>query len=188
MRCVCSFSRYLLEVKIDVVLAKIAVTHRVLWEPRYGHGMLVERVNRYLNKGLKIMTNERDSVRVAMEAILLLFMHGIAHPSPARTSPAAWLPSTKNFNFLSTFQLISTWNSLLLLPQSPPIRVTSLLVSAHSGKSLPSLTMNSGLIIGNSSTHDNPTLRFIASATPFLLVAQPDLTLGVGRLINLSIA
>jgi hypothetical protein len=36
------------------------------------NGMLVERVNRYLNKGLKIMTNERDSVRVAMEAILLL--------------------------------------------------------------------------------------------------------------------
>jgi hypothetical protein len=34
--------------------------------------MLVERVNRYLNKGLKIMTNERDSVCVAMEAILLL--------------------------------------------------------------------------------------------------------------------
>ncbi len=38
MRCVCSFLRYLLEVKIDVVLAKIAVTHRVLWEPRYGRG------------------------------------------------------------------------------------------------------------------------------------------------------
>jgi hypothetical protein len=36
------------------------------------NGMLVERINRYLNKGLKIMTNERYSVRVAMEAILLL--------------------------------------------------------------------------------------------------------------------
>ncbi len=34
--------------------------------------MLVERVNRYLNKGLKVMTNERGSVRIAMEAILLL--------------------------------------------------------------------------------------------------------------------
>jgi hypothetical protein len=39
------------------------------------NGMLVERVNRYLNKGLKIMTNKRDSVRVAIEAILLL-LHG----------------------------------------------------------------------------------------------------------------
>jgi hypothetical protein len=34
--------------------------------------MLVERINRYLNKGLKIMTSERDSIRVALEAILLL--------------------------------------------------------------------------------------------------------------------
>ena len=34
--------------------------------------MLVERVNCYLNKGLKITTNERDSIRVALEAILLL--------------------------------------------------------------------------------------------------------------------
>jgi hypothetical protein len=34
--------------------------------------MLVERVNRYLNKGLKVITNERGSVRIAMEAILLL--------------------------------------------------------------------------------------------------------------------
>ncbi len=34
--------------------------------------MLVERVNRYLKMGLKVMTNERDSVCFAMEAILLL--------------------------------------------------------------------------------------------------------------------
>ena len=31
--------------------------------------MLVERVNRYLTKGLKIMCNERDSVRIANEAM-----------------------------------------------------------------------------------------------------------------------
>jgi hypothetical protein len=34
--------------------------------------MIVERVNWYLTKGLKIMYNKRDSVRVALEAILLL--------------------------------------------------------------------------------------------------------------------
>ncbi len=34
--------------------------------------MIVERVNRYLTKSLKIMCNERDSVRVALESILLL--------------------------------------------------------------------------------------------------------------------
>ena len=38
--------------------------------------MIVERVNRYLTKGLKIMTNERDSVRIALEAILLLHLLG----------------------------------------------------------------------------------------------------------------
>jgi hypothetical protein len=44
--------------------------------------MLVERVNRYLNKGLKIMTNERDSIRVAMEAILLLLYAWNSSPIP----------------------------------------------------------------------------------------------------------
>jgi hypothetical protein len=34
--------------------------------------MVVERINRYLNQGLRIMCNERDSNRVALEAILLL--------------------------------------------------------------------------------------------------------------------
>jgi len=49
------------------------------------NGMLVECVNRYLNKGLKIMTNERDSVRVAMmevEAILLLLYAWNSAPIP----------------------------------------------------------------------------------------------------------
>ena len=44
--------------------------------------MLVERVNRYLNKGLKIMTNERDSIRVALEAILLLIYAWNSCPVP----------------------------------------------------------------------------------------------------------
>jgi hypothetical protein len=34
--------------------------------------MLIKRLNRYLNKGLCMMCNERDSVRVTLEAILLL--------------------------------------------------------------------------------------------------------------------
>ena len=44
--------------------------------------MLVERVNRYLNKGLKIMTNERESVRIALEAILLLLYAWNSCPIP----------------------------------------------------------------------------------------------------------
>jgi hypothetical protein len=39
----------------------------------YNHNlMMVECINRYLNKGLKIMANEQETNRIAMEAILLL--------------------------------------------------------------------------------------------------------------------
>ncbi len=34
--------------------------------------MIVKRLNRYLNAGLRIMTNKRDSTRIALKAILLL--------------------------------------------------------------------------------------------------------------------
>jgi hypothetical protein len=44
--------------------------------------MLVERINCYLNKGLKIMTNERDSVCIALEAILLLIYAWNSCPVP----------------------------------------------------------------------------------------------------------
>jgi hypothetical protein len=44
--------------------------------------MMVGRVNRYLTKGLKIMINERDSVRVALEAILLLLYAWNSFPFP----------------------------------------------------------------------------------------------------------
>jgi hypothetical protein len=44
--------------------------------------MIVERVNQYLMKGLKITCNERDSVRVALEAILLLLYAWNSCPVP----------------------------------------------------------------------------------------------------------
>ena len=34
--------------------------------------MLVERVNHFINKGLRVTTHEQGSVRIALEAILLL--------------------------------------------------------------------------------------------------------------------
>ena len=43
---------------------------------------MVQRVNWYLAKGLKIMTNERDSVRVALKAILLLLYAWNSCPIP----------------------------------------------------------------------------------------------------------
>jgi hypothetical protein len=44
--------------------------------------MMVEHVNRYLTKGLKIMTNECDSGCVALEAILLLLYAWNSCPIP----------------------------------------------------------------------------------------------------------
>ena len=44
--------------------------------------MIVERINRYLNQGLRIMYNERDSNRVALEAILLLIYAWNSCPVP----------------------------------------------------------------------------------------------------------
>jgi hypothetical protein len=44
--------------------------------------MLVERLCRYFNKGLRIMTNKRDTVRVVLEALLLLFYAWNSCPVP----------------------------------------------------------------------------------------------------------
>jgi hypothetical protein len=63
------------------------------------NGMLVERVNRYLNKGLKIMTNERDSVRVAMEAILLLLYAWNSSPIPRTDISRCFVALGREFQF-----------------------------------------------------------------------------------------
>jgi hypothetical protein len=44
--------------------------------------MLIKRINWYLNAGLRIMTNEQDSVRIALEAILLLIYAWNSCPVP----------------------------------------------------------------------------------------------------------
>jgi hypothetical protein len=44
--------------------------------------MLVERLNCYLNKGLKIMVNERNSPQIALEALLLLIYAWNSCPVP----------------------------------------------------------------------------------------------------------
>jgi hypothetical protein len=44
--------------------------------------MMVERINRYLTKGLKIMANEQDSIRVALKAILILLYAWKSCPIP----------------------------------------------------------------------------------------------------------
>ncbi len=63
------------------------------------NGMLVKRVNRYLNKGLKIMTNECDSVQVAMEAILLLLYAWNSAPIPGTDIFCCFVALGREFQF-----------------------------------------------------------------------------------------
>jgi hypothetical protein len=62
-------------------------------------GMLVNRVDLYLNKGLNIMTNERDSVRVAMEAILLLLYAWNSAPIPNTDISRCFVALGREFQF-----------------------------------------------------------------------------------------
>ena len=63
------------------------------------NAMLVERVNRYLNKGLKVMTNERGSVRIAMEAILLLLYAWNSAPIPGTDLSRCFVALGREFQF-----------------------------------------------------------------------------------------
>jgi hypothetical protein len=65
--------------------------------------MLVERVNRYLNKGLKIMTNERDSIRVALKAILLLIYAWNSCPVPGTDISRSLVAAGCEFQFPINF-------------------------------------------------------------------------------------
>jgi hypothetical protein len=61
--------------------------------------MLVERVNGYLNEGLRIMTNERDSVRIALEAILLLIYARNSCPVPGTDISRSLVAVGREFSF-----------------------------------------------------------------------------------------
>jgi hypothetical protein len=70
--------------------------------------MMVEHVDQYLVKGLKIMTNEHDSVLSASFS-----MHGTLVPYPAQTSLGAWLLLAVNLPFQSITPPTSIGSSLL---------------------------------------------------------------------------
>jgi hypothetical protein len=61
--------------------------------------MIVERLNRYLNKGLKVMTNERNSVRISTEAILLLIYAWNAACVPGTDIPRSLVVTGRVFSF-----------------------------------------------------------------------------------------
>jgi hypothetical protein len=61
--------------------------------------MIVEHLNRYLNKGLKVMTNERNSVRISTEAILLLIYAWNAACVPGIDIPRSLVVTGRVFSF-----------------------------------------------------------------------------------------
>ena len=71
--------------------------------------MIIERVNRYLTKGLKIMYNERDSVRVALEAILLLLYEWNSCPVPGTNISRSLVAVGREFTFLIDFSSGKHW-------------------------------------------------------------------------------
>ncbi len=60
---------------------------------------MVERINRYLRKGLKIMLNEQVIVRIAMEAILLLLYLWNSEPIPGADFSCCFVALGREFQF-----------------------------------------------------------------------------------------
>ncbi len=71
--------------------------------------MLVERVNRYLNKGLKVMANKRGSVRIAMENILLLFYAWNSAPILGTDLSSCFVALGCEFQFPINFSADKHW-------------------------------------------------------------------------------
>ena len=78
--------------------------------------MLVERITRYLNRGLRVITNERDSVRVACKAILLLIYAWNSAPIPGTDLSCSLVTIGRAFSFPIDFSVTKH----LELVSSPP--------------------------------------------------------------------
>ena len=93
----------------------LKINHHVLSGDNHD-GMLVERLNRYLNKGLCIMSNERDSVRVTLEALLLLVYAWNSCPVPGTDISRSMVAVGREFSFPIDFSTDKHWE----LTSSPP--------------------------------------------------------------------
>ena len=71
--------------------------------------MLIERINRYLNSGLKIMSNERDTVRIALECILLLLYAWNSCPVPGTDISRSLVAVGREFSFPIDFSAGKHW-------------------------------------------------------------------------------
>ena len=82
--------------------------------------MLVERVNRYLNKGLKIMCSERNSVRIAEEANLLLLYAWKSCPVSGTNISCSFVAVGREYAFQIDYSTKKYWELT-----STPAAVTS---------------------------------------------------------------
>ena len=82
--------------------------------------MLVEQVNRYLNKGLKIMCSERNSVRITEKAILLLLYAWNSCPVSGTNISCSFVAVGREYAFPIDFSTKKHWESM-----STPAAVTS---------------------------------------------------------------
>ena len=133
--------------------------------------MLVERINRYLNKGLRIMTNDHDSIRIALKAILLLIYAWSSCPVPGTDISRSLVAVGREFSFPIDFSArvhveltsapgaITSYSRDLVERLNKCQDITNLLVC----KQLGNLSMLAALI-----------LAFTLLATSFLLGAPLD--------------
>ncbi len=71
--------------------------------------MLIERLCRYFNKGLRIMTNEWDTVRVALEALLLLLYAWNSCPVPGTDISRSLVAVGREFAFPIDYSRSKHW-------------------------------------------------------------------------------
>jgi hypothetical protein len=71
--------------------------------------MLVERICRYFNKGLTIMCNEHDTVRVALESLLLLLYAWNSCPVPGTDISRSLVAVGREFAFPINFSTGKHW-------------------------------------------------------------------------------
>ena len=99
--------------------------------------MLVERINRYLNKGLKIMCNERESIRVAQESILLLLYAWNSCPIAGTDISRSLVAVGREFQFPIDFssdkhlELTSTTNAIQSYSNQLALRLEACHKVAH---------------------------------------------------------
>jgi hypothetical protein len=112
---------------------------------------VVERVNRFANKCLKVMTNERDSVRIASEALLLIIYAWNSAPIPGTDLPRSLVAVGRVFSFPIDFsdakhlELVSSPDKVISYAKDQATWLRSSLRSIEAG--IANLLMHPALIL-----------------------------------------